>query len=114
MEGVYSSHQIAKALRENAHFTWLSGRNRLDFGTINRFRDQVITAVIGDVFRALVKLLIEQRHVKLENHFLDRTKMETNANRHPLVCPKNTKRDKRKTAVENSGITGRDRGGPPG
>ena len=35
---IYSSRFIAKALRENIHFMWLSGGNRPDFRTINRFR----------------------------------------------------------------------------
>src|SRR3972149_6123335 len=34
----YSSRQIAKALRENVHFMWLSGQSRPDFRTINRYR----------------------------------------------------------------------------
>ncbi len=36
---IYSSRQIAKALRENVNFMWLSGGNRPDFRTINRFRN---------------------------------------------------------------------------
>ena len=35
---VYSSRRIAKALRENIHYIWLSGGNQPDFRTINRFR----------------------------------------------------------------------------
>jgi len=35
---VYSSRQIAKVLRENVNFMWLSGGSRPDFQTINRFR----------------------------------------------------------------------------
>jgi transposase len=35
---IYSSRQIAKALRENVNFMWMSGGNRPDFRTINGFR----------------------------------------------------------------------------
>ncbi len=35
---IFTSRQIAKALRENVNFMWLSGMNRPDFRTINRFR----------------------------------------------------------------------------
>jgi len=33
---IYSSRKIAKALRENVSFKWLSGGNRPYFRTINR------------------------------------------------------------------------------
>ncbi|RPH93611.1 transposase [candidate division KSB1 bacterium] len=38
LDGVRSSRRIAKALRENVHYMWLSGRQRPDFRTLNRFR----------------------------------------------------------------------------
>ncbi|WP_245237697.1 transposase [Paenibacillus ihuae] len=37
---IYSSRQIAKAVRENIPFMWLSGRQRPDFRTLNRFRSE--------------------------------------------------------------------------
>ena len=39
---IYSSRQIAKALRENIHFMWLSRMNQPDFRTVNRFRSVVL------------------------------------------------------------------------
>lgn len=39
---IYSSRRIAKALRENIHFMWISGNSRPDFRTINRFRGEVM------------------------------------------------------------------------
>jgi transposase len=94
VEGVYSSRQMAKALRENVNYMWLSGGNRPDFRTINRFRGKVMKAVMEEVFGAVVELLIEQGHVKLEHYFLDGTKVEANANRNTFVWAKNTKRYK--------------------
>jgi transposase len=35
---IYSSRRIARALRENIHFMWLSSGNQPDFRTINDFR----------------------------------------------------------------------------
>jgi transposase len=32
---IYSSRQIAKAVRENVNFLWLSGGNQPDYRTIN-------------------------------------------------------------------------------
>ena len=39
---VYTSRRLAKALREDVNFMWLSGGNRPDFRTINRFRGRDI------------------------------------------------------------------------
>jgi len=50
VEKLYSSRKIAKALRENVNFMWLSGQNRPDFRTINRFRGVVMKEIIGRVF----------------------------------------------------------------
>src|SRR3990170_6262762 len=63
---IYSSRQIAKALRENVYFMWLSGQNRPDFRTINRFRSTVMRGIMDKVFSGVVRLLIEEGYVKLE------------------------------------------------
>lgn len=94
IEKQYSSRRIAKALRENVNFMWLSGQNRPDFRTINRFRGEVMKNIIGEVFASVMALLIEQGHVKLENYFVDGSKLEANARRHSAVWAKNTKRYK--------------------
>src|SRR4030067_1966612 len=93
---VYSSRTIAKALRENIYFMWLSGNQQPDFRTINRFRSVVVKDVIEDIFTSVLELLIEEGYVKLENYFLDGTKMEANANKYSWVWGKSTKRYKRK------------------
>jgi len=91
---IYSSRQIAKALRENINFMWISGNNRPDFRTINRFRSTVMREIIDEVFTAVVELLIEEGYVKLKHYFLDGTKMEANASKYKAVWAKNTKRYK--------------------
>ena len=94
VEKLYSSRRMAKALRENVNFMWLSGQNRPDFRTINRFRGEVMKEVIGEVFASVLELLIEQGHVKLEDYFVDGSKLEANASRHSAVWAKNTQRYK--------------------
>lgn len=94
VERLYSSRKIAKALRENVCFMWLSGQNRPDFRTINRFRGEVMKEIIGEVFAKVLELLIEQGHVKLEDYYVDGSKLEANARRHSAVWAKNTKRYK--------------------
>ena len=93
---LYSSRKIAKALRENIYFMWLSGNQQPDFRTINRFRSEVVKDVIEDIFASVLELLIEEGYVKLENYFLDGTKMEANANKYSWVWGKSTKRYKQK------------------
>lgn len=61
---VYSSRQIAKALREDISFMWLSGNNRPDFRTINRFRLDM-RGVIEEVFYDIVKLLLASKYINM-------------------------------------------------
>ena len=84
----YSSRQIAKGLRENVNFMWLSGGNRPDFRTINAFRGEKMKGVIEEVFTGVLELLVEEGYVKLENYFVDGSKVEANANRHKAVWAK--------------------------
>jgi transposase len=93
---LYSSRKIAKALRENIYFMWLSGNQQPDFRTINRFRSEVVKDVIEEIFTSVLELLIEEGYVKLDNYFLDGTKMEANANKYSWVWAKSTKRYQQK------------------
>ena len=88
---LYSSRQIAKALRENVYFMWLSGNSRPDFRTLNRFRGEVMKGILGDVFASVLELLVEAGYVRLEAYFVDGTKLEANANRYGWVWAKSTR-----------------------
>lgn len=91
---IYSSRKIAKALRENIHFMWISGNSTPDFRTINRFRGEVLREVMEEIFASVLELLIEEGYVKLEHYFLDGTKIEANAGKYSYVWAKSTKRYK--------------------
>jgi transposase len=82
---IYSSRQIAKAVRENIMFMWIAGRQRPDFRTINRFRSERMKAVLETVFTGVLQFLAEEKYVKLEHYFVDGTKIEANANRYTFV-----------------------------
>ena len=97
---IYSSRKIAKALTENIHFMWLSGNNYPDHRTINDFRSSRMKGVIDQVFQAVLELLIEAGLVKLENYFLDGTKIEANANKYSYVWKKNVENNKAKVAAK--------------
>lgn len=92
---LYSSRKIAKALRENIYFMWLSGNQQPDFRTINRFRSGVVKKVIEEIFTSVLGLLIEEKYVKMENYFLDGTKIEANANKYSWVWGRSTRHYKR-------------------
>ncbi len=85
---VYSSRQIAKAVRENVNYLWLSGGNQPDFRTINGFRGETMKGAIEEVFTLVLEVLLEGGYVKLENYFVDGTKIEADANRHKVVWAK--------------------------
>jgi transposase len=87
-ERIYSSRRIAKALRENIYFMWISGGNRPDFRTINDFRGSRMKGVIEEVFTAVVEYLVAEGLVKLEHYFLDGSKLEADANKHKVVWAK--------------------------
>lgn len=59
-EKIYSSRRIAKALRENVNFMWLSAKSRPDFRTINNFRSSRLKGLIDTVFSSTLEILIIQ------------------------------------------------------
>jgi transposase len=85
---IYSSRQIAKAVRENIMFMWVAGRQRPDFRTINRFRSERMKEVLETVFTAVLQFLANEKYVELKNYFIDGTKIEANANRYTFVWGK--------------------------
>lgn len=88
IQKIYSSRQIAKAVRENINFIWLAGGNQPDFRTINRFRTEKMQVHIEKVFYEVIKILIDKKYVKYENYFVDGTKIESTANRYTFVWEK--------------------------
>jgi transposase len=91
IEKIYSSRKIAKALRENVNFMWMSGGNQPDFRTINHFRGEVMKERVRSVFSKVLELLIEAGYVKLESYFVDGTKIGANSNAHKVVWARKTK-----------------------
>jgi len=89
---IYSSRQIAKQLKENIYFMWLSSNQTPDFRTINRFRGERMKDVIYETFFSIVDLLHQEGLVKLEDYFLDGTKIEANANKYTFVWRKSTEK----------------------
>jgi hypothetical protein len=79
------------AVRENIHFMWLSGMEKPDHNTINRFRSDKLKGVIKKVFCQVVLLMVESGHVDLQSVYTDGTKIESKANRYTFVWGKRIK-----------------------
>lgn len=103
-EKIYTSRKIAKHLNENINFMWISGMNKPDFRTINSFRSVRMKDVIEEVFTRVLELLIEEGYVKLENYFVDGTKIEANANRYSFVWKKSISKNKAKLQEKVKGL----------
>lgn len=93
---IYSSRRIAKALREDINFMWLSGMQRPDFRTINNFRSGRLKSTIEEVFGSMIIFLSEKKYINLENYFVDGTKIEANASKYSYQWSKNVKKYKDK------------------
>jgi len=93
---VFSSRRIAKELRENVNYMWLSGMTQPDHRTINRFRGEIMKKVVEEVFYGIVEQLLDMGYVDLERYFVDGTKLEANANRYSFVWRKSTKKSTQK------------------
>jgi transposase len=94
IEQLYSSRKIEKALGENICFMWLSGMQMPDHGTLNGFRKNQLKQTVKDVFAQVLLLLIEQGYVRLQDYYIDGSKIESVAGRYTFVWAKNVSRYK--------------------
>ena len=91
---VYSCRQIADSLQKDIHFMWLSANQRPTFKTINNFRSIIMKDLIEEVFGQVLTFLFEAGYIKLENYFVDGTKLRADANKNSHLWAANTKRYK--------------------
>jgi transposase len=93
---IYSSRQIAKALRQDINFMWISGMQQPEFSIINHFRSSRLKDVVDQVFGSMVFFLLEHGYIDLQQYFVDGTKLRADSNKHKVVWAKNTRRYKEK------------------
>ena len=89
---VYTGRRIARALKTDIHFMWLSGGNKPNFRTINNFRSGRTKQYIENIFEQMLVYLFEQGYIKFENYFCDGTPIIADANRHKVVWTKSSAR----------------------
>ena len=75
---------------------WLTGFQKPDFRTINKFRSEKLKDSIEEIFIATVKLLNKKGYVSLEKYFVDGTKIESAANKYTFVWKKAVEKNEKK------------------
>jgi len=93
--GIRTCRKIAKQLRENVHYMWLSGMQQPDFRTINRYRSVYFKDILEEIFSSVIRLLLENKLVEYKTVFVDGTKISADANKHKIVWDKNVQRYKK-------------------
>ena len=73
---------------------WLAANQRPTFKTINNFRSVIMKDLIEEVFGQVLTFLFEDGYIKLENYFVDRTKLRADANKNSHLWAANTQRYK--------------------
>lgn len=96
LSNIYSCRKIAKALRENIAFMYISGNSTPDFRTINEFRSKILKEQIKNLFKQTVEMLIELGYVSLETQYIDGTKIEASSNRYTFVWRKTVEKNQAK------------------
>lgn len=94
LNNTYSCRKIAKAVKENIYFMWLSGGLQPDFRTINDFRGQKLKGNIEKLFSQLVEMMFDLELISLERQFIDGTKIEANAHKYSFVWKKAVEKNK--------------------
>lgn len=93
---IYHGRQIERELYVHLPLMWLSGFQKPDFRTINRFRSERMKGLIDDLFKEILVLLVDEGYVQLEDYFVDGTKIEANANRYSFHWKKSAIRYREK------------------
>ena len=91
---VYTCRPLAKKLREDLGFMWLSGMQKPCFKTLSEFRGNRMVGLIDEVFREVLEYLVENDYVDLDDLYIDGSKWEANGNKFKVVWRKNTERYK--------------------
>ncbi|WP_157833621.1 transposase [Anoxybacillus flavithermus] len=89
---MYHGREIARQLEVHLPLMWLSGFQKPDFRSINRFRSERMKGLIDDLFREMITLLVADGYVNMKDYFVDGTKIEANANRYTFVWRKSAEK----------------------
>ena len=74
----YSSRGLARLMKENLAFKWISGGEEIDFRTLNNFRLR-LGAEMKSIFRQVLQVALKNKIIQAKDIFLDHS-----------LCPKGT------------------------
>jgi transposase len=94
LKNIYSSRKMEELTKENIHMMWISGMNKPDHHTLNRFRSERLKKVLEEIFSQIVMLLVEAGQINIREVYVDGTKLEANANKYTFVWGKSIKNNK--------------------
>ena len=96
---IYSCRLLAKNLRENLPFVWISGNQTPNFRTLNNFRLR-LKEDIKKIFKAIVTYGLESGIIEGKDIFIDHSKKEANANKYKIVWKKQVEKQLSKIDAE--------------
>ncbi|MFK4998188.1 transposase [Bacillus sp. N9] len=91
---VYSCRGIENLIGENLPAMWLAAMQKPDF------RGNRLKVIMDELFETMILKLIEDKHITMENYFLDGTNIEASANKYSFVWKKSTIRYEEKLKEE--------------
>ena len=83
----HSSRGVARLMRENIAFKWISGCEEVDFRTLNNFRLR-LGEEMKSVFRQVLEVALKNKIIKAKDIFIDHSKFEANASRFRIIWKK--------------------------
>lgn len=89
---VYTSRPLARKLREDLGFIYLSGKSRPCFKTLSDFRSRRMKGMIDQIFEKVLVYMVESGYVDLSDLYVDGSRWEANANKYKVVWRKNMER----------------------
>jgi transposase len=104
LNNLYSCRKIARAMEENIHFMWLSGKQFPKYNTINNFRSLHLKDTINSLFTQVVILLVDMGYLTLKEQYIDGTKLEARSNKYTFVWKKSVEKNKAKLEAKIRGI----------
>jgi len=104
MNNIYSCRKIEKAMKENIHYLWLSGKQFPKYNTINNFRSLHLKDSINQLFTQVVLMLVEMGYITLKEQYIDGTKIESKANKYTFVWRKSVEKNHAKLQARIAGI----------
>jgi len=96
---IYSTRQLARAIREHVAFIWIAANSKPDFHTLNNFR-LLLKNDMKAIFAEILQIALRLDMIDGKDIFIDHTKMEANGNRHKIIWRKNVERNSKLIAAE--------------